>query len=116
VQSNPISATDSILFFAVNTYGRFSNAALGEYDIYIDANGDGVPDFILFSADIGLIETGFNNGKTGTFLFNLATGALFFFFYRKLIACRIRPSLDGGFTNSAERCDLAASRSSAPRP
>jgi minor extracellular serine protease Vpr len=76
VQSNPISATDSILVFAVNTYGRFSNAALGEYDIYIDVNRDGVPDFILFSADIGLIETGFNNGQTGTFLFNLATGAL----------------------------------------
>jgi len=77
VQSIPISATDSILVFAVNTYGRFSNAAQGEYDIAIDVNGDGVPDFILFSADIGLIETGFNNGQTGTFLFNLATGALF---------------------------------------
>jgi subtilisin family serine protease len=73
VQSNPISATDSILFFAVNTYGRFSNAALGEFDIYIDANGDGVPDYVLFSADIGLIETGSNNGQTGTFLFNIAT-------------------------------------------
>ncbi len=76
VQSNPISAIDSILVFAVNTYGRFSNAALGEYDIYIDVNGDGVPDFILFSADIGLIETGSNNGQTGTFLFNLANGVL----------------------------------------
>jgi minor extracellular serine protease Vpr len=76
VQSNPISATDSLLVFAVNTYERFSNAAQGEFDIYIDMNGDGVPDYILFSADIGLVETGSNNGQIGSFLFNLSTGAL----------------------------------------
>jgi minor extracellular serine protease Vpr len=76
VQTNPISATDSILVFAVNTYGRFSNPASGEYDIYIDVNGDGVYDFILFSQDVGLIETGSQNGQIGTFLLNLATNAL----------------------------------------
>jgi len=62
--------------FAVNTYGRFSNPASGEYDIYIDVNGDGVYDFILFSQDVGLIETGSQNGQIGTFLLNLATNAL----------------------------------------
>jgi minor extracellular serine protease Vpr len=77
VQTNQISATDSVLVFAVNTYGRFSNPASGEYDIYIDVNGDGVYDFILFSQDVGLIETGSSNGQIGTFLLNLATGALF---------------------------------------
>jgi len=77
VQTNPISATDSILVFAVNTYGRFSNPASGEYDIYIDVNGDGVYDFILFSADVGLVETGTVNGQIGTFLVNLATGQEF---------------------------------------
>jgi minor extracellular serine protease Vpr len=76
VQTNPISATDSILVFAVNTYGRFSNPASGEYDIYIDVNGDGIYDFILFSQDIGLIETGSQNGQIGTFLLNLATNAV----------------------------------------
>jgi subtilisin family serine protease len=74
VQTNPISATDSVLVFAVNTYGRFSTAATGEYDIYIDVNGDGVWDFVLFSADTGLVEAGAANGQTGTFLVNLATG------------------------------------------
>ncbi|MEP6885439.1 MAG: S8 family serine peptidase [Gammaproteobacteria bacterium] len=77
VQTNPISATDSVLVFAVNTYGRFSNPAVGEYDIYIDVNGDGVYDFILFSADVGNVELGDANGQIGTFLLNLATGDLF---------------------------------------
>jgi minor extracellular serine protease Vpr len=75
VQTNPISDTDSVLVFAVNTYGRFSNPASGEYDIYIDVNGDGVYDFILFSGDIGAVETGTASGQIGTFLVNLATGA-----------------------------------------
>jgi minor extracellular serine protease Vpr len=77
VQSNPFSPTDSVLVFAVNTYGRFSNPATGEYDIYIDVNGDGVFDFILFSADVGAVETGTANGQIGSFLLNLSNDALF---------------------------------------
>jgi hypothetical protein len=79
VQTNVIPATatssaDSILVFSVNTYGRFSNPSEGEYDIYIDVNGDGVYDYILFSADIGNVTLGVANGQIGTFLVNLATG------------------------------------------
>lgn len=81
VQSNPfLTATntvDSVLVFAVNTYGRFSNPAVGEYDIYIDVNGDGVWDYVLFAADSGAVETGTANGQMGTFLENLTTHALF---------------------------------------
>lgn len=76
VQSIPISATDALLVFAVNTYGRFSNPASGEYDIYIDANGDGTPDFILFSADSGLVQTNVPNGQIGTFLFDINAGTV----------------------------------------
>jgi minor extracellular serine protease Vpr len=82
VQTNPfipaggVSATDSVLVFAVNTYGRFSNPASGEYDVLIDANGDGVFDFVLFSGDIGAVETGTASGQIGTFLANIKTGAL----------------------------------------
>jgi minor extracellular serine protease Vpr len=76
VQTNPISATNSVLVFAVNSYGRFSNPATGEYDIFIDVNGDGVYDFVLFCGDVGAVETGTANGQIGTFLVNLATGAL----------------------------------------
>ncbi len=76
VQTNPISATDSVLVFAVNTYGRFSNPAVGEYDIFIDVNGDGVYDFVLFSGDVGAIELGEVNGQIGTFLIDLKSNAL----------------------------------------
>jgi minor extracellular serine protease Vpr len=76
VQSNPISATDSVLVFAINTYGRFSNAAQGEFDIYIDVDGDGVYDYVLFSGDTGVVEgLGEATGQLATFLFNLKTGS-----------------------------------------
>jgi minor extracellular serine protease Vpr len=75
VQSNQISATDSILVFAINTHGRFSNAAQGEFDIYIDVNGDGVYDYVLFSGDTGIVEgLGEATGQLATFLVNLKTG------------------------------------------
>jgi minor extracellular serine protease Vpr len=75
VQSNPISATDSILVFAINTYGRFSNAAQGEFDIYIDVDGDGVYDYVLFSGDTGIVEgLGEATGQLATFLVNLKAG------------------------------------------
>jgi minor extracellular serine protease Vpr len=74
--ASPTSATDSLLVFAVNTYGRFSNPASGEYDILIDVNGDGVYDFILFSGDVGAVQTGTASGQIATFLVNLKTNAL----------------------------------------
>jgi minor extracellular serine protease Vpr len=75
VQSNLISATDSVLVFAINTYGRFSNAAQGEFDIYIDVDGDGVYDFVLFSGDTGIVENlGEATGQLATFLVDLKAG------------------------------------------
>jgi minor extracellular serine protease Vpr len=74
VQTIPISATDSVLVFAVNTHGRFSNPASGEFDILINVNGNR---FVLFSGDAGNVETGNVNGQIGTFLVNVATHAVF---------------------------------------
>jgi hypothetical protein len=76
VQTNPISGgTNSILVFAVNTFERFSNAAAGEFDILIDVNGDGVPDFLLAGADLGAVTAGVANGQLASVLVNLTTGA-----------------------------------------
>jgi len=76
VQTNPISATNSILVFAVSTFERFSNAAAGEFDILIDVNGDGVPDFDLVGIDLGAITAGVFNGQLASALVNLKTGAV----------------------------------------
>ena len=76
VQSFPVSATDNLLVFAVNTYGRFSNPAAGEFDIYLDVNGDGIYDFVLFSGDVGSVTTGVANGQIATFLLNIAKGTV----------------------------------------
>jgi hypothetical protein len=75
VQSNLISATDSVLVFAINTFKRVSNTDAGEFDILIDVNGDGVPDYDLVAIDQGNIESGSNSGVQITVLFDLATGA-----------------------------------------
>jgi subtilisin family serine protease len=56
VQSNPVSATDSLLVFAINTFKRFSSAEGGEFDVLIDVNGDGKPDFDLVAIDMGLLS------------------------------------------------------------
>jgi minor extracellular serine protease Vpr len=75
VQSNLISATDSVLVFAINTFSRVSNTDAGEFDILIDVNGDGVPDYDLLAIDQGKIESGSYSGVQITVLFDLATGA-----------------------------------------
>ena len=74
VQSFPVSATDNLMVFAVNTFDRFNTAAAGEVDIYIDTNGDGVPDFDVFSFDLGALTTGSYNGEAAVGVQNLSTG------------------------------------------
>lgn len=81
VQSNLIpgttaATTDSVLVFAVNSHDRYSTLGEGEYDILIDVDGDGQPDFDLFSGDVGNVTTGNATGQFASFLLNLNTGAL----------------------------------------
>lgn len=76
VQSLPISADDSVLVFAINTWQRFSTADAAEFDISIDINNDGTPDFLLASVDQGYINSGSNNGIPITVLVDLNTGSL----------------------------------------
>ena len=75
VQTIPISLTNSILVFAVNTFERFSNAAAGEFDILIDVDGKDGPDFLLAGFDLGAITAGVFNGQLASVLVNLKTGA-----------------------------------------
>jgi subtilisin family serine protease len=49
VQAFPISATTSWLVFAVNTFDRFNTSAIGEVDIYLDTDGDGWSDYVIYN-------------------------------------------------------------------
>lgn len=64
-----------LMVFAVNTFGAWSNAATNEYDILLDVNGDGKPDFDVIAIDLGLATTGSFNGQVGVLVVNLATRA-----------------------------------------
>ena len=70
------AGSDRQLVFLVNTWGRAANQAADEYDVLVDTNGDGVPDFVVVGADLGAVTTGSFNGVMASFTFNASTGAL----------------------------------------
>jgi minor extracellular serine protease Vpr len=85
VQSLPGDAlggdpSDVGLIFAINGWHQSSNAAAAEYDIAIDTNGDGAPEFIVMGVDLGAVTTGAFNGIEASFTFD-ATGNLYRIFY-----------------------------------
>jgi hypothetical protein len=73
VQAVPLSKTRSILIFAVNTWNRWSSPSDNEFDILLDTNGDGVPDFAVVGFDLGAILTGRFDGRYGSFVIDLTT-------------------------------------------
>ena len=72
-------AEPGVLQFAVNTFGRRAHPAYpAEFDIYIDTNRDGIPDFVVYNSEQGTF------GSTGLVLVNvvdLATGAGAAYYY-----------------------------------
>ena len=69
-------AGDTGLVFVVNNYGRWSNASQNEFDIAIDTQNNGKPDFFVVGADIGAVLTGSSNGQFGSFVVDAKTGAI----------------------------------------
>ena len=64
------AASDRGLVFAINTWGQASTAATNFYEIDIDTTGDGVPDFSLQAADLGLFTAGAADGILAAILFD----------------------------------------------
>jgi subtilisin family serine protease len=65
--------------FGIDTYGARSHPNYpAEFDVYIDSNGDGTPDYIVFNLENGGFGT---SGQNVDEVFNLATGhgSVFFF-------------------------------------
>ncbi|SIT87917.1 PA domain-containing protein [Microbacterium sp. RU33B] len=76
VQSLP-NGDDSLLVFAVNTHTRWSNAASVEFDVLIDVDRDGNPEYALFAVDSGLVRAGDPDGESEVFLADLVNGGTF---------------------------------------
>lgn len=76
VTAFPIDSTDSYVLFAINTVNRFSNAAAHEWDINIDLNGDGNPEFIVILANASVLNSTLPNGTLAAAILNPATHVL----------------------------------------
>jgi len=60
---------------AVNTFGQRAHPDVpAEFDVNIDADNDGVDDYVIYNEDIGLATTGTSTGQNGVFVANLITG------------------------------------------
>jgi len=72
VQSFP---ADGVLAFAIATNHRWSNAAMDEFDILVDVNGDGTPDYDVVAVDYGALTSGDFDGVDAVAVVDLSTGA-----------------------------------------
>jgi subtilisin family serine protease len=66
------AASDRSLVFAINSYGRWSNPTVNEFDIAIDLQNDGRPDFFVVGVDLGAVLAGSFNGQFASFIFDAA--------------------------------------------
>ena len=68
-QGAPSGGGTGWINFAINTTARWSNASENEFDILIDVNGDGIPDYNVVVADLGALTTGSFNGLDAVAVF-----------------------------------------------
>jgi len=68
--------SDILVVMAMNAHNNFNSGSEMEYDIYIDSDGDGNPDYAVFALDYGLMTTGYSDGTLGSFVYNFATNDL----------------------------------------
>ncbi len=72
-------ADDDLIEFAISTNGRRVHPAYpGGFEVDIDTNGDGVPDFAVYNSELGAFGS---SGQTVVNVLNLVTGkgSIFFF-------------------------------------
>jgi minor extracellular serine protease Vpr len=70
------SFSDGTIVFAVSNYDASSTQAVSEYDVAIDEQSNGKPDYFVVGIDLGAVLTGSYNGQLGSFTIDAKTGAL----------------------------------------
>ncbi len=79
LKSVGVRAAGANLQFAINTFGERAHPNYpAEFDIYIDTNGDGSPDFVAYNLENGAFAS---SGQNVVGVVNLATGASGVFFF-----------------------------------
>ena len=76
VQAFDLDADNKVVVFAVNTFKAWTTPELQEFDVFVDVNGDGAPDFDIFDIDLGVVSGGDPNGQMIAAILNLNTGDL----------------------------------------
>jgi minor extracellular serine protease Vpr len=71
VQSYP---SDEIAVFSLSTARPWSNPTENEFDVFVDVNADGTPDYLVAAVDFGLVTAGDPNGQPVVAVFALKTG------------------------------------------
>jgi hypothetical protein len=66
------AADDRSLIFVINNYGIASNPSVNEFDILIDLQNDGRPDFFVVGVDFGAVTAGTDDGRFTSFIFDKA--------------------------------------------
>jgi subtilisin family serine protease len=72
----PGGSTDRLLVFAINGWGRWSNASVNEFDIAIDSKGNSAPEFFIVGVDFGAVTAGSFDGRFAAFVFDAAGNLL----------------------------------------
>jgi subtilisin family serine protease len=62
------------LAFAIHVNKPWTNPAEDEFDVLVDVNGDGIPDYDVASVDFGSVFQGSANGEAVVAVISLATG------------------------------------------
>ncbi|WP_239453289.1 MULTISPECIES: S8 family serine peptidase [Microbacterium] len=66
-----------LVVFALNTHNRWSNAASNQYEVHVDTDRDGEPNWIVYAADGGLVTAGSVNGIIQVFAYDVAAGVTY---------------------------------------
>ena len=79
VRPGPNSSSGPTIQFGMDTYGARSHPNYpAEFDVFVDSNGDGTPDFVVFNLENGGFGT---SGQNVDEVVNLTTGAARVFFF-----------------------------------
>lgn len=65
-----------VIVFAINAYKGWSTPETQEFDVPVDVDGDGAPDLVVFSADLGRLTTGQFSGQQVAAIYDLASGTV----------------------------------------